>query len=638
MAAEGTSSVRLRSIYVSPPYSFPIDSEAQDGIASTRNVVQAPLDGGGSGHKFNDQGAAEKESADPLHLPESSHSLLFTESVWSLPFWFAAAIAALSCSCLGLAFAYNISDGTKSNPFAVPVNISTSVRIAQYLSVVVALLMEEEIPTGLYLLREITEKDFRKRLSGKKYRSFVLAAVVRLLSGYFFLINVFLILIQANGVIEIFYDVMALQFVQQLDDIAFNLSKINVLGNRMQRACTAPPFKMEFEKQKVSCRKSEVFLRTLYFLNFCALMAGMIVVSVRQDNGYYQCKSISVTFGDDVWKPAMALNITSGKYEEWTLAYSYFNGVYEREGNVYKERRKFDRASYDENSVVPAEIRYCKEINSWVFTHPLIRKSIDEVDGCNWLIRSAETSEFDLLKVEGSWKIWTGVIGTTEVVTACNMCSDKTDCNLNGQCVDGECKCRNEAGVQHLGIHCEIRLSDSCKTIIGEGHNEIFSVDYHNASPNGDEPLALFQEYSRPVYKYVGPYGDEYNVTEYDKIWLTFTGNRWFGMKLNSALQSNTTAEDLVVFTREFHAFWDRAYSTVTLFVSDATEVSTPVNVDWYEIGERGSQFGPFGALNPVQLNQQTGRGYFRCAGSYIPPKRYASATDRSQYQKLPGN
>lgn len=52
-----------------------------------------------------------------------------------------------------------------------------------------------------------------------------MAAILRIFSGYFFLVNVFVILIQADGVIEIFYDVLALQFVQQLDDIAFNLGE-----------------------------------------------------------------------------------------------------------------------------------------------------------------------------------------------------------------------------------------------------------------------------------------------------------------------------------------------------------------------------------------------------------------------------
>ena len=125
-----------------------------------------------------------------------------------------------------------------------------------------------------------------------------------------------------------------------------------MLGKRLQRACTAPIFHTEFEKQKHNCKKSEGFLKGLYFLNLGALLAGMIVVSIRQESGYYQCHSITVNFGDAVWDPAFALNTTSGVYEDWILVFSYFNGVYVKDRiqenvvraskPVYRETRKFD--------------------------------------------------------------------------------------------------------------------------------------------------------------------------------------------------------------------------------------------------------------------------------------------------------
>lgn len=68
--------------------------------------------------------------------------------------------------------------------------------------------------------------------------------------------------------------------------------------------------------------------------------------------------------------------------------------------------------------------------------------------GCrNWLLRSPDTSEYDLLKVVGNWKVWVGVIGKADVSIATNLCNDETDCNLHGQCVDQECICDHEDGV-----------------------------------------------------------------------------------------------------------------------------------------------------------------------------------------------
>ncbi len=39
-----------------------------------------------------------------------------------------------------------------------------------------------------------------------------------------------------------------------------------------------------------------------------------------------------------------------------------------------------------------------------------------------------------------------------------------------------------------------------------------------------------------------------------------------------------------------------------------------PVGVDWFEVTDSGSQFGPFGALEPMQ--KHVGRGIFGCLGT----------------------
>jgi len=99
----------------------------------------------------------------------------------------------------------------------IPANVPHAVKIAQYASIFVALLMEEEIPTGLYLLRRIPKHYFVSKFPELQYGRFVCSCVLRIFMGYLFLLNVFLILIQANNVLEIFFDFIALQFLQQLD-------------------------------------------------------------------------------------------------------------------------------------------------------------------------------------------------------------------------------------------------------------------------------------------------------------------------------------------------------------------------------------------------------------------------------------
>jgi hypothetical protein len=96
--------------------------------------------------------------------------------------------------------------------------------------------MEEEIPTALHLLKRISKQHLQSKFPSSCYWRFVASSLLRFSLGYLFLVNVLVILIQANNVLEIFYDVLALQFLQQLDDIAFTVSKMEVLGKRMYLA------------------------------------------------------------------------------------------------------------------------------------------------------------------------------------------------------------------------------------------------------------------------------------------------------------------------------------------------------------------------------------------------------------------
>lgn len=174
------------------------------------------------------------------------------------------------------------------------------------------------------MLRMIPKSSFKKKFPNKSYARFVGAALLRLALGYIFLINVLVILLKADSVLDIFYDVLALQFISELDDIAFSLCKLDVLGRRLQRACTQRLFQTEFEKQKFSKTKlASVLLKSVYVLNIAAFLTIMIIFSERQRNGYYQCSKIDVDFGDAVWAEALA-EVSPGEFSERMLAVRFF--------------------------------------------------------------------------------------------------------------------------------------------------------------------------------------------------------------------------------------------------------------------------------------------------------------------------
>ena len=130
------SVLTMRSIYVSPPAT---DAESQSFAASGGNVdcnVSSASDRFDDS-KTNGHNGEEEDAKDPIQLPQSTHSLLFTAPILSLPFAFAFGILVVSICCLALAFANSLTTNE------IPVNVSWSVRGAQYLSIIIALLMEE---------------------------------------------------------------------------------------------------------------------------------------------------------------------------------------------------------------------------------------------------------------------------------------------------------------------------------------------------------------------------------------------------------------------------------------------------------------------------------------------------------------
>jgi hypothetical protein len=380
------------------------DCLRRHGIGDTKEsaVVEGGGGGGGGSTKYNDDYDDDRDEEDPdeslpepIMLPQSTHTLLFTRPATSEQFAFAIVIAFICCSCLVMALVDNLknSGDDARGIISVPANVGLSVTVAQYLSILIALIMESEIPMGLQLLRNIPPSSFRAAFPNKSYGLFVASAMLRISIGYLFLINVFVVLVQAKEVLEIFYNVLALQFISQLDDIAFALAKMDVFGKRMQRACTARLFNVGFRKVKFKrARRASLCLKSVYFANIAVFIVLLTAKTIGQQRGYFQCHKIVVDLGDGVWEdPVMVRFPPSMEGTNFTLVFSYFNGVYEQDGTyrgrpVYKERRKFDNGPFDSSFwVVPAEIRYSNTGNFWVFTHPWIRKSGSAEDDVSFL-------------------------------------------------------------------------------------------------------------------------------------------------------------------------------------------------------------------------------------------------------------
>lgn len=171
---------------------------------------------------------------DEYELPESSYSLLMTEKIVSVPFFTGIFSAFLSMFALILALKNELDNGEQGNFLGLPAGVPEEVRLAQYFGIFIGVLMEDEIPTGLELIgkgveqRMVSASRSTRHLyaeEGIDMKRIVLPALLRLLIGYTFLFALFLVVVQESTVLDIFFDVLALEFVESIDDVIFSISK-----------------------------------------------------------------------------------------------------------------------------------------------------------------------------------------------------------------------------------------------------------------------------------------------------------------------------------------------------------------------------------------------------------------------------
>eukprot|EP00986_Skeletonema_menzelii_P019098 scaffold27063_cov200-Skeletonema_menzelii.AAC.2 len=594
---------------------------------------------------------------DEFHLPESSYTFLITEPILSAPFAVGLIAYAVvsgifhvfshvymrriyffvfsqlvhsyslssiqSIACLALALQNELDNGSDDNPYSIA-EVTTTVRIVQYLGCIIGVIMDDEIPTGL----ELIGKALEQKTDGEK----------------------------ESNVLDIFFDMIALEFVETIDDVIFELCKRGFFSRRLKVVAN-----QEYVIQCSSSRDarrvrkwSKRFIRAMYFSTAIILLSGLSIITERQFEGAFGCRSLIIDFGDGVWEDAWVMldqkcsvdadcnnanhRCYSGDgfcYENRLLIYSHFNGYYNQEGNAgerprYVERNKEKGDPF--KSTIPAELWYCEDIESWVLSHPKIRPSLDadEINECNWLLRSGETEEFDLVELSTAeqWFLWKGQIQKDyHFQVSCAECANDAECNYFGKCksepdVDQKCDCipgRFGVFCEHE-IPCEVIRSEKdpnttlkiVKDLDKDGDNinfvNIYGRPLYQAKMNG-KPISVMrrgypgQEEQYFEVKYpanasaeVAPHKHESPVEYFDDDFfeiynkstsfqqlmsnytflLRYTGRRWYGQILDPGLSGETFKEE------EYHAFWMNSFSGLgqddnsTLIISEPTSKNSP--------------------------------------------------------------
>ena len=116
-----------------------------------------------------------EDDREDVVLPKSTYSLLFTEPVISASWMGSVVISTISLLCLTLALVENLESVIQGNDVghAIPSDVKSTTRIAQYVAILVGLLIEEEVPTAVFLLRNIPRESLEERFPAMQYSRFV---------------------------------------------------------------------------------------------------------------------------------------------------------------------------------------------------------------------------------------------------------------------------------------------------------------------------------------------------------------------------------------------------------------------------------------------------------------------------------
>lgn len=100
---------------------------------------------------------------------------------------------------------------------------SNAVRGAQFVGILVGVLFEDECPQGLQHIAFGFGHKLLLDGSKKIHKRLVAVSLLRLAVGYMFLASLFLNVVQNSEVIGIFYDVLALEFVENVSFYSFQV-------------------------------------------------------------------------------------------------------------------------------------------------------------------------------------------------------------------------------------------------------------------------------------------------------------------------------------------------------------------------------------------------------------------------------
>ena len=159
----------------------------------------------------------------PRYLANDTFSFLIFSNHCSMPSFLATMVYSLQLAIFALVCADVIDIDNKGNPFNLPPNVESTVRITEVLAISVAIITQDDVRKAVTLLRDGYDDDaFRDAFGvGVTRWKWILSVALRGSEGLLGLFVTFLLIMQSDTVLDLLLNFLAMEFVSLIDDVVF---------------------------------------------------------------------------------------------------------------------------------------------------------------------------------------------------------------------------------------------------------------------------------------------------------------------------------------------------------------------------------------------------------------------------------
>eukprot|EP00978_Attheya_sp_CCMP212_P045430 scaffold346263_cov24-Attheya_sp.AAC.1 len=213
-----------REMDASPP-------RAQDEAVTGARQSETPVSSSGI-NAFSDEEEAQNcvsrenpQAEDGIFEPmKDIFSLMFICNIKSLGFAYSVFFFALQVAILVLIAINVLLDAPDGNPLNVPVGTRLDVIVGQVLALFVSLITQSDFLATFDLINVKYDATVLSLFEGATRTKWIVSNICRFLVGVLSIAISFILIVQSTKVIDLFFNFAAVQFVSDLDNIAFQLA------------------------------------------------------------------------------------------------------------------------------------------------------------------------------------------------------------------------------------------------------------------------------------------------------------------------------------------------------------------------------------------------------------------------------